>query len=587
MRFWRGCVLGVLATIGGWVAPHFCFAGATGLPVVNYTDIIAGPNSGGENNNGCYVTINGRNFGSMRGTSTVTVGGGEVAAYKYWSETQVSVQLGPRTRSGPLVLSVGGLTVAAPDFFTIRPGNFYYVATWGNDASGVVNDPSRPFRTPNAVMAMPDFSAGDFMILRGGTYDLSSGNENLYNNRWLNVGVGNGRTPAVGGTSPTNAITIAGYPGEDPVVDWGSINTTGVAGIRCVVGVEHYVFANMTFDLRDSGNVAIYLGFYSDPRQYLNYPRLVNLRVRGGMAGASSGVNVLALQRCIGIKVYGLDIGNQSALAVPDLASHVIYLSHFYTDGEIAWSRIHDNRYGRAALQIAGDGWGTTPFSSENGTWGTNTNVRIHDNIFENLAEEAILCNLGSFEIAIYNNVFRNCMTKKNGGFSPIALRGAGLAKGIYRLFNNTVLTDAPDASPGGIIQMGYSPQGTYPEKVYIYNNIIMAISADTNYFQINHISFDASRIDSRNNIWYGSSDKKPAWALSDEVEADPKFVNAVSGRLDLRWDSPAIDHGTDAVAPLVSADQLGTRKPARGGYDIGAYEFQVAPPREINMRLQ
>lgn len=59
---------------------------AQSTPVVLYTDLQSGPNSGGENNNGTYLSIFGKNFGSLSGLGTITrvfIGGAEVASYRY------------------------------------------------------------------------------------------------------------------------------------------------------------------------------------------------------------------------------------------------------------------------------------------------------------------------------------------------------------------------------------------------------------------------------------------------------------------------------------------------------------------------
>src|SRR5882724_13133817 len=86
-------------------------SGQTAPPRIFFTDLTSGPSTGGENNNGTILTIYGRNFGVTQGTSTVTVGGGAVAAYLKWGgkskaataaaklET-ISVAIGPNAKSG-------------------------------------------------------------------------------------------------------------------------------------------------------------------------------------------------------------------------------------------------------------------------------------------------------------------------------------------------------------------------------------------------------------------------------------------------------------------------------------------------------
>src|SRR5438445_12268179 len=105
--FVRGAVILILAVTVGSLAA----SAQTAPPTVFFTDLTSGPNTGGENNNGTILTIYGRNFGATRGTSTVTVGGGQAAAYLVWGgrskaatpaaqlET-ISVAVGPRASTG-------------------------------------------------------------------------------------------------------------------------------------------------------------------------------------------------------------------------------------------------------------------------------------------------------------------------------------------------------------------------------------------------------------------------------------------------------------------------------------------------------
>ena len=79
-------------------------AAAHAEPVIFYSDLTAGPNTGGQNNNGVFVTIWGNNFGTAQGSSYITVGGGKVNNYPTWSNTMVCFQLGPSAASGNIVL---------------------------------------------------------------------------------------------------------------------------------------------------------------------------------------------------------------------------------------------------------------------------------------------------------------------------------------------------------------------------------------------------------------------------------------------------------------------------------------------------
>src|SRR5688500_9309588 len=91
-------------------------------PVIFFSDLEGGPNSGGENGAGAHVTLYGKNFGSTRGASWVSIGGGTASAYPIWSDTKITIQLGFQARTGSVVLTTAaGVSNGVP--FTVRTGN--------------------------------------------------------------------------------------------------------------------------------------------------------------------------------------------------------------------------------------------------------------------------------------------------------------------------------------------------------------------------------------------------------------------------------------------------------------------------------
>ena len=87
-----------------------CLVAQVNPPRIFYTDIQSGPNTGGENNNGAFVTIYGKGFGPDRGDALVTIGGGVVDNYPAWSDTRITVQLGSAAQTGNIQVVVGGRT---------------------------------------------------------------------------------------------------------------------------------------------------------------------------------------------------------------------------------------------------------------------------------------------------------------------------------------------------------------------------------------------------------------------------------------------------------------------------------------------
>src|SRR6476646_7662758 len=90
--------IGLLLTIGSLLSllllSAACVCAQAAPPRIFFSDLESGPNSGGQNNNGVWVTIWGKGFGATQGTSTVSVGAGTVAGYPLWSDGKMIFQLG-------------------------------------------------------------------------------------------------------------------------------------------------------------------------------------------------------------------------------------------------------------------------------------------------------------------------------------------------------------------------------------------------------------------------------------------------------------------------------------------------------------
>jgi len=145
---------------------------AQGTPVVLYTDILSGPNSGGENNNGAYLSIFGKNFGSPSGLGTVSkvfIGGTEVANYRYLGPSkgrpdiqQLTVQIGALGNPAlgialPVEVQVGRLksTWFTPQTFMVNPGRILFVSLTGDDATAAAGDIRHPWRHVQVLEALP------------------------------------------------------------------------------------------------------------------------------------------------------------------------------------------------------------------------------------------------------------------------------------------------------------------------------------------------------------------------------------------------------------------------------------------------
>src|SRR5579859_2504216 len=89
---------------GGGSAGGGGTAAATSRARLFFSDLLSGPNTGGQDGNGAFVTVWGKGFGATQGTASVTIGGGTVAAYPVWTDTKVTVQLGAAAATGAIVM---------------------------------------------------------------------------------------------------------------------------------------------------------------------------------------------------------------------------------------------------------------------------------------------------------------------------------------------------------------------------------------------------------------------------------------------------------------------------------------------------
>src|ERR1700689_2215906 len=109
-------VLGVTAILAG-VGIAAAQEPQPPAPVVLYTDLVAGPVKGGENDLGAYVSIFGRNFGAAAAQAHVFFGTREAAAYRYFGPSkgladvqQITATAGPVVApSLPITVVVNGV----------------------------------------------------------------------------------------------------------------------------------------------------------------------------------------------------------------------------------------------------------------------------------------------------------------------------------------------------------------------------------------------------------------------------------------------------------------------------------------------
>ena len=503
---------------------------ASGSPQVFYTDIIAGPTTGGENGLGCYLSIFGINL-----VEQVTIGGVPVANYRSLGPAIVAPKFNPPLQQlvvqvGPVptgTIAVGGVDSGIT--FTAQPGPIYFVdPVNGNDSNdGTIGRPFQHIQTSSGGGALKGKVPGTYVVCRAGTYSTLGLNSRLV------------QFYTFGGTAPTGGagagyFTITSYPGE---VAQFAAPAGSKGGIH---GSNDYVCPYVAIsNLHISGDPTATDGpvdFQSDS----NYWRVVNCELGPWLATNSAESGGIA-GNGTGIKVYGNYIHDITGTAQE---THGIYFdssNHTATNCEAAWNWIV-NMKGGSAYQCYNGSGPATPF----------TGMTVHHNYLDTAAKYGINFADASQSCAAWDNVVVN--------MSSYALRTNNLmGTPAVSFVHNTIVGCAYPYgnSDGSSIASGY---------VEIKNNILANPKSGWVYNggTISAVAF-------ANNLYFDSAGKQKAKYSGDAtgIYGDPKFASTTDYHL--QAGSPAIGAGAVGLHQAVPTDL--DSKPRPVPPSIGAYE--------------
>jgi hypothetical protein len=537
-------------------------AASASRPVILYTNITSGPNSGGEGDNGTYLTIFGAHFGPAQGTSKVTIAGKPVAQYLLWSEGKIGVQVG-HVSSGPIVVSVDGSDSNLDKTFNVHHGRIYYVGTsidnsgtscaggtyaqpWGltNFASKSEAAYTRKMRTPTAYYNCLAF--GDTLVfLDGVSYPYFDG-----------YGWHASLTPGKFGATATNFITVMARPGAK--VHLGGTGWV-MAPIRDTSNGFN-VFSGLT--LTGSGANG---GAYFSAGGTARGDRVVGNEITcpdcWGPAGA-----VMATDDFV---MYGNTIHDVSTL-VPGGSNktyHAVYVGG--NNIEIAWNRIYNTK-AYNGIQINHDK--TSGFYNQ--SW--------HDNDIADVNGSGI--NLSTIDpskgyIKIYNNVIHHVgvamAPDSPGPHSCFSIKGYGsaTAAGTVQIYNNTMVDCSSylNKDPADNVSCAILvPRNQLNVTTNLVNNIVYQPAYAGTEKQNVYICGGGAigTLSGSHNLWYSErAPRSVAPATSYGTIANPKFVSPADYRL--RKESPAIGAGISIDG--LAIDFAGT--PRSTAPAIGAYE--------------
>jgi hypothetical protein len=524
-------------------------------PIVLYTDIASGPNSGGENNKGTYLSIFGKNFGNALANIRVFINNAEVDNYRSVGASrgrpeiqQITVQLGAignPTPGAPLPLKVvvNGKVSNQDKTFTVNPGRILFASINGNDGTAVPGDISKPYRhvqladLDSTQGAWGLVKAGDTIVMRGGSWSDSGFKE--YFIRFMKGDRSSGTAPT--GAAGSGPITLMGYPGEDVFINGDS--TTHPRGAVAGLDGNSYPNAGKWINIT---NLRIEGGGYDGP---------ISLEIKGdnwrvinneltAYTGVTSGPSPSRMGGINGDGLNAVWLGNN----IHDIwgspgEAHGIYVGD---DGsyEIGYNLIYDIKSGNGIQTYTGVG--------------VINNVTMHHNIIHDVSKHLINIAQGSgSNITVFNNLAYNA--------AAYAVRFNGEALNNCRIWNNTFYNT-------GISDPYYAALAndavTTANAIDFRNNIVVPTRGRP--YTGGSVGL-AGYATFANNVWFDGTGSTSF--DSQAINANPMFVAAGSD-FHLLAGSPAIDSGSGTVVGLVTNDlDITTGRPQGAGIDRGAYE--------------
>jgi hypothetical protein len=507
---------------------------------------------------------------------------------------QITVQIGaignPSARVAlPIKVMVDNLASNVDKTFTVNPGNIYFVNpafgvdTTTTNTGGGFSDPFKTVQKPGGVTTTFQISsastggawgrvrAGDFIVLRGGTYtDIgfggSTGSKEGYFMQTLNKsGCPIGTNCAQGGGTSSGPITIMGFPGETAYIDRTNTqgNTNFGGGISSADSARHAAGYGAWFTI---SNLKIESGFTDGPiniQKGDTNPLGANWRiVNNELTAYSCATSTLCRAGAIAgggngnywVGNYGHDIYDKPD-ASTSLENHGIYIGGGGTF-EIAYN-VFEKILGGNGIQVQSFDTPVTSLSIHhniirdigkhglNFTNGTRNNVVVWDNLIHDTDYAGVRFSEDLIRgLKIYNNTFYNVGRVGNSASGAALTNDTNAAAGMFDIRNNIFWANAQAGYNGGCC----------------------------NSF------FSGGAATVSNNLWYGKS-SPPSFDSAPRI-GNPNFV-AAGTNFRLKTGSPAIDTGTSAVSTVVLDDfEVATvaiprtTRPRGGAYDIGAYEY-------------
>jgi len=524
-----------------------CFSNlalASSPPVIFFSDLISAPKSGWsslEPDKGAIVTIWGRNFGTVRGSSYVTVNGEKLTNdldYKdSWAKINnpvpflqtITFQLNSSmvNGDGTISVTVGSETSNSIPFRINTIGSIYFVDVNASDGTGTFLNP-----WSNLINYIDIMAPGDVAYFRAGLYDQK------YNGGKSNIWV---RSSEASGTAQ-DPIGFVGYPNEVAMFDSWANGHSSNFNKSILIDSDYVTVAKVSTTA------------FSRGVQVNDYGRIIGNDAVGVLQkiGGAGIIHVGA----DGVKILGNAVhGGRSA----DRLDHSIYVDgcQEVAANEIAYNYSYDNFIDRGPHLV--DNHQENRCSSnvyqKSNHW--------HNNLVSCEADPSR--GIGIYDLSwdegeanepdtayVYNNILVGC----GDGWNGAIYHSNG-----HAVFYNNILYN----NQGKGIQLLDSGDILSSKAI---NNVIVNATAITDEY----VTGDRHTFDS-NAYFNGSATSIPA-SDSNAITSDPMITvdSTAYTPVIIDKDSPLIDSGSDEVSSTVTHDFYGNKR--MGINEIGAVEY-------------
>jgi len=493
------------------------------LPHIFFSDIVSGPATGGESDQGAFVTLYGTNFGSTRNNSFVTVGGAPVVSYPVWNDNKISFQLGHSARSGDIIVHRNAQSVSNGIPFLIRSGHIFFFPAKNSDSLQHLLSKLHP---------------GDILYLHNGTEVSSLDRYDAVLN-FMNSG------------RVDNPISLIAYPGASATI--GSIDGPRISIRTPNVSrtSDHWVIAGLhirgnqeAFDLTYSKDWRVIGNDFTCPHGF-GPTGCVEVSQSSDIAFLGNNIHDVAMPGTT--KVY-----------------HGLYFSTDSNHIDVGWNTI-SNVQGCRAIQFH-----STP--TDRGTGRNQYDLHVHDNIIHDVVCDGI--NFATVDpskgtVEAYNNLFYNVgigpdPPDGSSNYACIYVQGGanygGPGSGTVEIYNNTFYRcgERRNTDAGAFAFSKGSPN----QQVRLRNNLVV-LDSGTPLLSPNST---AAPLQAESNLVWWTSGRAPQRVPSGFTVANPQLRDPAREDFRLMPGSPAVGSGIDLhLSWNLSGEE-------RRRLDIGAY---------------